>query len=206
MSSGTTQKLNNYFNSFQQFMNEFVDAVSIIEGFCDIIPPIPSLSFLLVNLPAYLVFTLTAPLRFPICLLLGELTELECPQCIAYNLFPFLSILNLFGPPTSQSCQFFGCVCPTCATCCAGSSSSSSSSFSNFLQIFTCNGQPCPASWLNYLFCLLAYDFLVPFTPFIYIINLVLDKVLQTQIYFSFNCPIPSQFVQYYNNECGGGG
>ncbi len=201
MSGGTTQKLNNYFGSIYTFTHDLVKAIDAIEGFCDIVPPVPSLSFFMVNLPAYIMFLVTAPLRFPLCLLIGELKELECPQCVLYNLFPFLSILNLFTPPQGQNCMLFGCACPTCATCCAPTSQQSGYTFSSITQIFTCNGQPCPPSWLNYLFCLLGYTFLVPFTPFIYLINLALDKFLHTQLYFSFNCPVPQQFA----NSCQGG-
>ncbi len=200
MSSGTTQKLNNYFGSLQNFSQDFVKAINVIEGFCDIVPPVQSLSFFMVNFPFYIMFLVTAPLRFPLCLLIGELSELECPQCILYNLFPFVSILNLFGPPQAQNCQYFGCVCPNSATGCAPSYQQSSASFQNFTQIFSCNGQPCPPSWLNYLFCLLGYIFLVPFTPFIDLMNLAIEKIFNTQIYFSFNCPIPSQF----ETACGG--
>ncbi len=196
-----SSQLNQFFSSLEQFSQDFIEGITIIESFCDIIPPIPSLDFFLVNFPAYIGFIVTAPLRYPLCLLIGELQELECPQCILYNLFPFLSILNLFGPPQSQNCMLFGCVCPTCKYGCASTSQQSGYSFGNVLQIFTCNGQPCPPSWLNYLFCLLGYVFLAPFTPFIYLINLALDKILHTQIYFSFNCPIPQQFA----NSCGGG-
>ncbi len=200
MSSGTGQKLNNYFNSLQQFSQDVTKAISTIEGFCDIIPPVPSLSFFLVNLPAYLALILTAPVRYPLCLLLGGLSELECPQCILYNLLPFLSILNLFGPPSAGECGLFGCTCPQQATGCGQCYQQNGANFSSVLSIFQCNGHSCHQSWLNYMFCILGYTFLAPFTPFIFILNLGLSSFLHKEIYFSFNCPTP------HNLPNGGGG
>ncbi len=196
-----SQKLNNYFSALQQFSKDVEKGVETIDFLCLIIPPIPSLSFFVVNLPAYLAYVLTAPLRYPLCLLLGGLSELECPQCILYNLFPFLSILNLFGPPQPGVCGLFGCACPQKQCGCGQCYQQSGVDFSSITSIFQCNGQPCPESWLNYVFCILGYTFLAPFTPFLYIINIGLSKFLGKQIYFGFNCPPPQNLP-----NAGGGG
>jgi hypothetical protein len=202
VSSGTTQKAQNYFNALQQFSQDFTKAIQTVVSFCDIIPGIPSLSFFLVNFPAYVAYIVTAPLRYPLCILLGGLEELECPQCILYNLFPFLSILDLFGPPSPGTCPLFGCICPQNPTGCGQCYQQNAGNFGGITSLFYCNGHHCPESWLNYVFCLLGYAFLSPFTPFIYLLNLGLSRFLGKEIYFSFNCRAPKNLP---GNNGGGG-
>jgi hypothetical protein len=187
-----SSSLNSYLSALTQFTQNFSKAITTIKIVCDIVPPIPSLPFFIVNLPAYIAFLVTAPVRYPLCLLISNIQELDCPQCIIYNLFPFLSILNLFGPPTENNCALFGCVCPKSATGCGECYQQTAVTASSIMSTFTCNGEPCPESWLNYTFCLLGYTFLVPFTPIFTLVNLALDKLFHKQIYFSFNCPLPS--------------
>ncbi len=182
-------------STFQSTYNSLLQKLDTIECLCDIIPPIPSLSFLVVNLWFYVLMAVSVVVRFPVCLLLGSLQSFECPQCVLYNLFPFLSILNLFVP-ASNNCLLFGCACPSTATGCYGVTGTNVST-SGILSFFYCNGKPCPQSYLNYLFCILGYVFLAPFSPFIDFINFGLSIIFGKTITFSFNCPPPSDLPCY---------
>jgi hypothetical protein len=183
-------KAQNAFSQISTFFSEIDKDIQTVVNFCDIVPPVPSLPFFVVNLPFYIAFIITAIVRYPLCLLASGISAIGCPQCILYNLFPFLSLLNLFTPGESN-CLAFNCNCPTSSSPC-GPTAGAGVSTSGIASFFTCNGQPCPASYLNTAICILGYSFLAPFSPIINLVNFGLDALFGKSIYFSYNCPLPA--------------
>lgn len=185
-----TSQMSTLATEISTFVSTFNSNAQKIKPVCDIIPPITSLPVILVNLPMYIVLLITAPIRYPLCLLIAGISNLDCPQCVIYNLFPFLSVINLFEP-TTQQCTLFGCTCGTSTSPC-GPTSLNAYSNTSLQQAFSCNGNPCPNSYLNTVSCILAYAFLSPLSPIFTLANVVLNYFFDKQIYFSFNCPLPS--------------
>jgi hypothetical protein len=184
-----SSKANNLFTEISTFFSDFDKDITTVTNFCDIVPSPPSFSFVIVNLPAYIFFVLSAPVRYPICILLSGISALECPQCILYNLFPFLSLINLFTPGETN-CLAFSCTCATSSSPC-GPTPGTGPDTSGITSLFYCKGQPCPSSYINYAICVIGYSFLAPFSPIIDLFNFGLEAIFHKSIYFSFNCPLP---------------
>lgn len=160
-------------NQTQALTSTIYEKVQPFISLCDLIPPVPDLTTLIANFPIFLLYLVTIPIRFPICLLVSLFADVDY-LCLLYNLFPFLSIINLFSVEQTQ-CKFF--YCPDCAFGC-------SPNFS-----FQSPFQNCPNSIANVIFCTFGYVFLLPIGLFVPFINFALHLLgINTCISFQFNC------------------
>ena len=156
-------EIQNLIDAIQNFETE-------VQVFCDLIPPVKNVEQFLASLPIVLLYLVTIPLRFFICLL-ASVFEVN-PLCLIYNLFPFISLIEPLETSSSSTCPCCGCKQYDCIN------------FSNpVLQAFS----KCTPSVLNTVFCLIGGDILLVLEIFLQFFNPIIAKFVGKQICVNVN-------------------
>jgi len=147
------------------------------QNFCNILPPVfTNIADVLVNLPIILLFLITLPVRFFVCIL-SVITKIS-PTCALLNIFPFLSIIC---PLVTASTSAYSCY-GNCKYCQSGTCVEYPQSLINLCT--QCQNQ---YSILNKIFCdigVVLFSLLIPFTT---LINIVLIPATGKQLCISVN-------------------
>lgn len=144
-------------------MSVIAEVIKQYNTFCQLLPPgvTSSVSDFLANLPIIVLFLVTIPIRFFLCIF-SSVTKVNL-LCVAFNLFPISTLaLPFISQQTPQACNT---QCPYCV-------SNNVPCINYFPQILNYYNQ-CKNQWsiLNKIFCLLGVIIAEILNPFLVFIN-----------------------------------
>lgn len=144
-------------------MSVIAEVLKQYNAFCQLLPPgvSSSLSTFLANLPIIVLFLVSIPIRFFICIF-STVTKIDL-ICVLINLFPISTfVLPFITQQTAQGCNTY---CPFCIT--------NNTTCINYFPQITKYFNQCSNQWsvLNKIFCLLGVIIAEIINPFLVFIN-----------------------------------